>query len=43
MTLSYVLRSKDDRAFFAGMVSEMYSPNYFKNARSDISYKFGLL
>ena len=30
MTISYVLRSKDDRAYYAGLAREVYCHNYSK-------------
>ncbi len=43
LTAGTFLNSKDDRAYYAGLAREVYSHNYSKNTRFDISYKFGLL
>ena len=43
LTAGTFINSKDDRAYYAGLAREVYSRNYSKNTRLDISYKFGLL
>jgi hypothetical protein len=43
LTAGTFMNSKDDRAYYTGLAREVYSHNYSKNTRFDISYKFGLL
>jgi hypothetical protein len=43
LTAGTFMNSKDDRAYYTGLAREIYSHNYSKNTRFDISYKFGLL
>jgi hypothetical protein len=43
LTAGTFINSKNDRAYHAGLAREVYSHNYSKNTRFDISYKFGLL
>lgn len=43
LTAGTFINSKDDRAYYFGLAREVYSHNFSKNTRLDISYKFGLL
>jgi len=43
LTAGTFIHSKRDRAWYAGIAREVYSHDYSKNTRFDISYKFGLL
>lgn len=43
LTAGTFINSKDDRAYYTGLAREVYSHNFSKNTRFDLSYKFGLL
>jgi len=43
LTAGTFINSFDDRAYYTGLAREVYSHNYSKNTRFDVSYKIGLL